>query len=250
MIFDLNKVYAVWLREVKRFFNSKPRILGSVGQPLFFLIALSFGVGSIVSGLNYQLFIIPGIISMTLLFSSVFAGVSVIWDREFGFLKEMLVAPLNRTSIVLGRVLGGATASVFQGILILAIGLLFFGLPAFALANALPAIAFMILVATGFVAVGIIIASLLNEVEGFQLIVNFIIFPLFFLSNALFPLDKLPAWFADVASVNPLSWGVTALRSLLVQNSYVNLLTPLALLLAFDALAILVAGYFFSKTSI
>jgi ABC-2 type transport system permease protein len=248
-ILEFNKIYAVWLREVKRFINSKPRILGSLGQPLFFLLALGFGIGSLVQGLNYFAFIVPGIIGMTLLFTSMFAGVSIIWDREFGFLKEMLVAPMSRTSIVLGRVLGGATSAVLQGLIILAIGV-GLGHIAFSIPSIFAALAFMILIACGFVGVGIIIASLLNDVEAFQLIMTFIIFPIFFLSNALFPVDKLPSWLASVTYFNPLSWGVGAMRDVLLSQNYANLAMPFALLLAFDAVAIVVAGYFFNKTSI
>ncbi|MFH1056924.1 MAG: ABC transporter permease, partial [Candidatus Micrarchaeota archaeon] len=246
---EFNKIYAVWLREVKRFINSKPRILGSLGQPLFFLVALGFGIGSIVEGLNYFAFIVPGIIGMTLLFTSMFAGVSIIWDREFGFLKEMLIAPMSRTSIVLGRVLGGATSAVLQGLIILAIGV-GLGHIAFSIPSFFAALAFMILIACGFVGVGIIIASLLNDVEAFQLIMTFIIFPIFFLSNALFPADKLPSWLASVTYFNPLSWGVGAMRDVLLSQNYANLALPLVLLLAFDVFAIIIAGYFFNKTSI
>lgn len=250
MAFEITKIYAVWLREVKRFANSRTRILGSIGQPLFFLLALGTGIGSLVPGLNYQQFIIPGIVGMTLLFSSMFAGVSIIWDREFGFLKEMLVAPLNRTSIVLGRVLGGATAAVLQASIILVLGFLVFGLQFYSPFAVLLALAFMVLISSGFVAVGITIASVMTDVEGFQLIINFIIFPLFFLSNALFPVDRLPAWLGDLVAVNPLSWGVGALRDLLVHQAFSNLVMPFVLLLGFDIIAILVAGYFFNKTSI
>ncbi|MEM0475597.1 MAG: ABC transporter permease [Candidatus Norongarragalinales archaeon] len=245
MFLELDKIYAVWLREVKRFWNSKPRVFGSIGQPLFFLLALGFGIGSLVPGMNYVHFIIPGIIAMSLLFSSIFAGVSVIWDREFGFLKEMLVAPLSRTSIVFGRVLGGATTACFQGLIILVIGI-FLGLPQ----SIFLSVVFMALISAGFVAIGIAIASLLNDVEGFQLVVNFVVFPLFFLSNALFPVDKLPAWFGEIASLNPLSWGVGAMREMLVDGSYAGLPLALALLAAFDAVAILAAGKLFDKTSI
>jgi len=250
MALEFERIYAVWLREVKRFWNSKPRVLGSIGQPLFFLLALGFGIGSLVPGLNYAQFIIPGIIAMSLLFSSIFAGVSIIWDREFGFLKEMLVAPLSRTSIVLGRVLGGATAACFQGLIILAIGALLLGLPHASPQNVLLSVAFMLLISAGFVAVGIAIASLLQDVEAFQLIVNFVIFPLFFLSNSLFPTDKLPAWLAEITMLNPLSWGVGAMREMLVDGSYAGLPAALAVLAAFDAAAILVAGRLFDKTSI
>jgi ABC-2 type transport system permease protein len=186
---------------------------------------------------------------MTLLFSSMFAGVSVIWDREFGFLKEMLVAPMSRTSIVLGRVLGGASISVFQACIILVIGFLL-GLKFLGVESILAALVFMALASMGFVAVGVAIASLLNDVEGFQVIINFVIFPIFFLSNALFPLDKLPTWLQAIASANPLSWAVGALRDVLVYGNYSNLLVPLVLLLVFDVAAILVAGRLFNKTGI
>ena len=246
---EANKIYAAWLREAKRFANSKARIFGSLGLPFFFLIAVGAGLTGVVQGFNYQTFIIPGIVGMTLLFSSMFAGVSVIWDREFGFLKEMLVAPMSRTSIVLGRVLGGASISVFQASIILLIGFLL-GLQFFGIHSLIAALFFMTLVSMGFVAVGIAMASLMSDVEGFQVIINFVIFPIFFLSNALFPSDKLPAWLQVVASANPLSWAVSALRDILVYNNYANLVMPAVLLILFDAAAILVAGHFFNKTGI
>jgi len=184
-----------------------------------------------------------------LLFTSMFAGVSIIWDREFGFLKEMLIAPMSRTSIVVGRVAGGATSALFQGIVVFALGVLLGGI-GFGISEFFLLLLFMILVASGFVAVGIAIASLLNDVEAFQLIISFVIFPLFLLSNALFPLDRLPAWLAELTSFNPLSWGVGAMREILLSHNYSNLALPLVLLLAFDSAAVLVAGYFFNKTSI
>ncbi|MFH0923003.1 MAG: ABC transporter permease, partial [Candidatus Micrarchaeota archaeon] len=246
---EVLKVYAVWLREFKRLLNSKPRLIGSIVQPLFFLLALGFGIGSLVPGFNYAQFILPGIMAMSILFSSTFAGVSIIWDREFGFLKEMLVAPMDRLSIVVGRVLGGATTGVIQATIIMFIGVLL-GLPHVTVLNVLLSIVFMILLASGFVALGIFIASLLNDVEGFQLVVNFVIFPLFFLSNALFPLENLPAFIRDIALLNPMSWGAGALRDILVNNSYAMLPTAFVALLFFDVVMIFVAGRAFNKTSI
>ena len=249
MLIELDKIYAVWLRELKRFTNSKGRMVGSLGMPLLFMIALGTGVGSLLPGFDYNLFIIPGIVGMTLLFNSMFSGVSIIWDREFGFLKEILAAPTSRANIVLGRILGGATTSVMQGILILLLSTLVgMSLPAPLQFSA--AIAIMLLIAASFVGVGIAVASVIREVETFQLIMNFVIMPLFFLSNALFPLDKMPSWLRIVADLNPLSYGIDALRGVLLNDAANTLLLNLSVLSGFCLLVIVAAIYLFNKTSI
>lgn len=249
MLIELDKIYAVWLRELKRFTNSKGRMIGSLGMPLLFMFALGSGISSLMPGLNYNLFIVPGIVGMTLLFNSMFSGVSIIWDREFGFLKEMLVTPTARINIVLGRILGGATSSVMQGIIILLLGT-FMGLSLPSPLNLLLAVCVMLLISALFVGVGIAIASLIREVETFQLIMNFFIMPLFFLSNALFPLDKMPGWLRGIASVNPLTYGIDALRDLLLGSGANPLMLNLGVLLAFVCVVVAAASYFFERTSI
>src|SRR3989338_8795811 len=246
---ELDKIYAVWLREFKRFTNSKGRMVGSLGMPLLFMFALGGGMGSLLPGSNYGTFIVPGIVGMTLLFNSMFSGVSIIWDREFGFLKEMLVAPTDRLNIVLGRILGGATTSVLQGILILLLGT-FMGISLPAAPQLLLTVFVMTLIAASFVAVGIAFASVIREVETFQLVMNFVIMPLFFLSNALFPLDKMPGWLRVVASANPLSYGIDAMRDLLLNAGAYPLMLDLSVLFVFAAIVTIIASYLFGKTSI
>jgi ABC-2 type transport system permease protein len=249
MLVEPLKIYAVWLRETKRFLNSRSRIVGSLGMPFFFLIALGIGFGSLMPGFNYQVFIAPGIIGMTLLFNSMFSGVSIIWDREFGFLKEMLVAPTSRINIVVGRVLGGATTAIIQGSIIMVLAL-FVGMPFPGVPSMLAAVFVMLLISSTFVALGVAFASVIREVETFQLIMNFIIMPIFFMSNALFPLDKMPSWMQSVANLNPLTYGVDALRNLLLGSSSHPLTTDLALLLVLPLIVIAVATLLFERTSI
>ncbi|MCX6765340.1 MAG: ABC transporter permease, partial [Candidatus Nealsonbacteria bacterium] len=176
-------IYILWLRQIKRYLRSKARIIGSIGQPLLFLVALGFGIGPIyqkASGGNYVQFIGPGVTAMGILFTAVFSGVEIIWDRQFGFLKETLVAPVSRFKIMLGRTLGGATVAMIQGLIIFVLSLLIGSeIPDWRL---LPlAFVFMFLIAVIFTALGTAIGSLLEDMQGFQLIVNFLIMPLFFL---------------------------------------------------------------------
>lgn len=248
MAIEPQKIYAVWLRETKRFLNSKSRIAGSLGMPLFFLVALGAGFGSVMPG--YQLFIVPGIIGMTLLFNSIMTGVSVIWDREFGFLKEMLVAPTSRTNIVIGKALGGATTAILQGIIIMLLGFLFIGLPFLGIKNLILTFLTMLLISVTFVSLGIALASMIQEIETFQLVMNFVIMPIFFLSNALFPIQNMPSWLQTIANLNPMTYGVDALRNLLLGNSSFPLSIDITVLLIIPTILILAATYLFNRTSI
>ena len=214
----MSVVYILWLRQVKRYFRSRPRIIASLGQPLLFLLAFGFGFGPIFQSAgqgNYIQFLAPGVIAMTVLFTAIFSGIELIWDRQFGFLKETLVAPVPRILIMVGRTLGGATVAMFQGSIVVVICLLV----GFRFANyaALPAaVLFMALIAVMFTALGTAIASVLSDFQGFQMIMNFLVMPIFFLSGALFPLTNVPKAIAVVASLNPLSYGVDGLRSSLI----------------------------------
>lgn len=250
MAIELSKVYAVWLREVKRYTNSKSRMVSSLGMPLLFLLALGGGFSAMMPGSNYQGFILPGILGMTLLFTSVFSGVSIIWDREFGFLKEMLAAPASRETIVIGRTLGGATTAIIQGTLILVLGFIFTGTAIPPLVNFIGIFALMVLLSCFLVAVGIAIASIIQEAETFQLIMNLLIMPLFFLSNALFPIEQMPAWLHFVSQLNPISYGIDGLRTLMIGSGHFGLeydfgVTSVALVIAIAA-----ATYLFNRTSI
>ncbi|MFQ5406120.1 MAG: ABC transporter permease [Candidatus Micrarchaeia archaeon] len=250
MLVDLNKVYAVWLREIKRYLNSKPRILGSLGMPFLILIALGLGLSSLVGGTSYKLFLLPGIIGMTLLFSSMFSGVSIIWDREFGFLKEILVSPTSRLTIVLGRILGGATTSLLQAIIMLVLATLVLDVPFPAIDTFASILAVMLVFASSFVAVGISIASILNDVEAFQFIINLVIMPLFFLSNAIFPVESAPKWLQAVTTLNPVTYGIDALRTLITGSGHLSLETSIGISIAFLVASGALAVYSFEKTSI
>src|SRR5438552_2645778 len=214
----LRVIGILWLRQLKRYVRSKPRMIGSLGQPILFLVALGFGLGPVFQKAgqgNYLNFIAPGIIGMSILFTGVFSGIEVIWDRQFGFLKETLVAPVSRASIMIGRTLGGATVAAIQGTIVFVMALAVGFRPT--TWSALPVVlGVMLLVGFFFTALGTAIASVLEDMQGFQIIMNFLIMPIFFLSGALFPLAGLPKAFAAVAIVNPLAYGVDALRAVLI----------------------------------
>ena len=191
----MNVIYILWLREVKKYLRSRPQIIASLGQPLMYLLALGFGLGPVFqkSGQgNYLQFIAPGVIGMSMLFTSIFSGVGLLWDRQFGFLKETLVAPVPRLQIMIGRTLGGATIAMIQGTLVLDVCLIAGFRPQGVAALPL-AVLFMALIAIVFAALGTIIGSTLRDMQGFQMIMNFLVMPIFFLSGALFPLANLPA---------------------------------------------------------
>jgi ABC-2 type transport system permease protein len=245
----MNAVYILWLRQLKRYVRSRTRIAASLAQPLLFLFALGFGFGPIFQKAghgNYIEFISPGVIGMTVLFNSMFSGIELIWDRQFGFLKETLVAPVSRLSIMIGRTLGGATTALIQGVIVMAVCTLA-GLRVQNL-NLLPvALLFMAMIAITFTALGTGIASLLTDFQGFQLVMNLLVMPAFFLSGALFPLGDAPAPIRIIASVDPLSFGVDGLRTALIGITHFGVPTDLAMLAMFAAVFLGVGGYLFSR---
>ncbi len=248
----IKTIYILWLREVKKYFRSKSRIIGSLGQPLLFMIALGFGFGSIyekAGGGNYLEFLVPGIIAMSILFTAVFSGIEIIWDRKFGFLKETLVAPVSRFEIMVGRSLGGATVAVFQGILVLIISF-FIGFRIENYAMILLAILFMFMIALLFTALGTAIASSMEDMQGFQLIMNFLIMPIFFLSGSLFPLNELPNFLQKITYFNPLSYGIDGLRGALVNTVYFSINMDIVVLGIIIVLLNILGGYLFSKIQI
>ena len=248
----MSTIYILWLRQLKRYFRSKPRIIGSLGQPLLFLVALGFGFGPIyqkAGGGNYIQFLTPGIISMGILFTAIFSGIEIIWDRQFGFLKETLVAPVSRFEIMIGRTLGGGTVAAMQGVIILGISLVIGFRPENIFLLPL-AFLFMVFIALFFTGLGTAIASLLDDMQGFQLIMNFLLMPLFFLSGALFPLNGLPKIIGIVASVDPLSYGVDGLRGTLTNISHFGLFTDLFVLSIITAIILGIGSYLFSKIQI
>ncbi len=248
----MQAVYIMWLREVKRFVRSKSRIVGALGQPLLFLIALGYGLGPVFAKAgqgNYLQFIAPGIIGMSIIFTAIFNGMQVIWDRQFGFLKETMVAPVSRLSIMFGRTLGGATVSTAQGVLVLIIATIAGFRPA-SLLGIVPAFVVMLLIALLFSALGIMVASKLKDMQGFQLIMNFLVMPLFFLSGALFPLNNVPSALLLVARFDPLSYGVDALRYFLIGTATFPLAIDFGILLAVTAVFLVLGSYFFSRIEI
>ena len=245
-------IYILWLRQIKRYFRSRARIVGSLGQPLLLLLALGFGFGPIyqkAGGGNYIQFLAPGIISMGILFTAVFSGIEIIWDKQFGFLKETLVAPVSRLKIMIGRTLGGGTVAVIQGLIIFIISLIV-GFRPMNLHLLLLSFIFMALIALFFTALGTAIASVLEDMQGFQLIMNFLLMPLFFISGALFPLQGLPKAIVAVASINPLSYGVDGLRGTLVNGAHFGLLTDFSVLSIITIIILVIGSFLFSKIEI
>jgi ABC-2 type transport system permease protein len=248
----MGAIYILWLRQLKRYMRSRSRIVGSIGQPLLFLVALGFGFGPIyqkAGGGNYIQFLAPGIICMGVLFTSVFSGIEILWDKQFGFLKETLVAPVSRINIMIGRTLGGATVAVFQGVIVLLISLAV-GFRPVSLAMLPLAFVFIFLIALLFTALGTAIASVLSDFQGFQLIMNFLVMPIFFLSGALFPFQGLPKAIFLISTFNPLSYGVDGLRDTLINVSQFGLFTDLAVLIAATGILLVIGGYLFSKIEI
>jgi ABC-2 type transport system permease protein len=218
----MNAIYILWLRELKRYTRSRAQIVASLGQPLLYLLVLGFGLGPVFQRAgngSYIQFVAPGVIGMSVLFTSVFSGIGLLWDRQFGFLKETLVAPVPRITVMIGKTLGGATVATIQGLLVLIICLIA-GFRPVSWA-ALPfALVFMMLTAIVFSGLGVAIGSMLQDIQGMQLIMNFLVLPIFFLSGALFPLTDLPRVLSFVTRIDPLTYGIDGLRSVLIGTSH------------------------------
>jgi len=251
---SLGAIYIIWLREMKKYIRNKSRLAGNLMQPFFFLAFLGLGFNSLnvpglPGGTNYLDFLAPGIIGMGLIFSSMFAGISILWDRQFGFLKEMMVAPVSRTSIVIGRIFAGMTSGIIQAFVLLGISVLL-GVKIASIAGVLASVVFIVLIAMSFVGLGISFASRMQDMQGFQLIMNFLIFPMFMLSGALFPLGGLPLWLASLSYLDPLTYGVDGLRGLIIGTSHLPILMDAGILSGFCIAMILLATYLFSKTEV
>jgi ABC-2 type transport system permease protein len=243
---EIEGIYTIWLREIIRFWRDKSRIVSSLVQPLLFLIVLGGGFSFVRLGnINYQTFLFPGIVAMSLVGISIASGVSVIWDREFGFLKEILVAPISRTSIFTGKALGGCTTALIQGIIILSLSFII-GIPV-TLNSFLVSIFLMIIISLGLVSIGLIIASLIETFESFGMIMNFIIFPLIFLSGAFFPLQGAPEWLKIISFANPLTYGVEAIRYTIIGFSSIPFSLSLTVIIVFSFVMILLGGVAFSR---
>lgn len=256
----LKAVYTIWYRDLLRFLRDRSRIVSSLGQPLLFLIVFGNGLAPAVAagmgGVDFRAFLFPGILSMAVLFTAVFSAVSIVWDREFGFLKEVLVAPVSRTAVALGKVAGGSTTAMIQGLLIMLLAPLV-GVR-FTPSQVITLIFMMILVAATMTSFGILVAARMRSMEGFHMIMNFLLMPMFFVSGAFFPLRQVPLWMEWLARVDPLTYGVDAIRQtalrglvpepvlqvLVLHPMEVNLIA----LIAFWTLFLVPAVWLFRKT--
>jgi ABC-2 type transport system permease protein len=248
----MSAIYILWLRELKRYVRSRVQIVVSLGQPVLYLVALGFGLGPVFARAgngSYLQFIAPGIIGMTVLFSSVFSGISMLWDRQFGFLKETLVAPVPRIYVMLGRALGGATVAVIQGLLVFVVCLVAGFRPLHWIAIPVSLI-FIILIATVFSALGTSIGSVIQDMQGFQLVMNFLVMPIFFLSGALFPLNNLPKVLGMITGLDPLSYGVDGLRGMFTGIWYFSFGLDAVVLACVATVFIVTGAYLFSRIQV
>ncbi|HSW48378.1 MAG TPA: ABC transporter permease [Candidatus Saccharimonadales bacterium] len=248
----MNTIYILWLRQLKKYFRSRSRIIGSLGQPILFLVAFGFGFGSIyqkANGGNYIQFLAPGIILMGVLFTAVFSGIELIWDRQFGFLKETMVAPVSRFNIMLGRTLGGATVASIQGLIVFLLTLIIGFRPQNFLMVPI-AFIFIFLTALLFTSLGTAIASLLEDMQGFQLIMNFLVMPIFFLSGALFPLKGVPKIMEIIAKADPLTYGIDGVRGSLISNSTYGIVNDFLILSVVTICILGIGSYLFEKIQI
>lgn len=260
MVHNLKAVYTIWSRDVLRFSRDRARIVASLGQPLLFLFIFGNGLSPAISGLaggnlDFTRFMFPGILAMAVLFTSIFSAVSIVWDREFGFLKEVLVAPVSRVAVALGKVAGGSTVALFQGALML----IFAPLLGIKMTwdQLLILIGLMLLLAGVMTSLGILIAARQRTMEGFHMIMNFIMLPMFFLSGAFFPLNGVPLWMDWLSKVNPVTYGVDPLRQVALRASIPEVFletlrlypiaTDVAIMLGFGVVFIVPAVWLFSR---
>lgn len=223
MQFDI--IYILWLRQVRRYYRSGSRLLGTLGQPILLLLALGYGIGAIYRRAgegNYLMFLVPGIITQTVLLSGIFWGIIILQDKRFGFLSEMLVAPVSRLKILMGSALGGATISIMQGLIVFIVSALF-GFRPYSWANVPLAFIVLVLMCVALTSFGAGLASAVDDFQGFQGINNLIVMPAFFLSSALYPLNSVPNWLKIISTINPVSYMVDALRYLLANQTHFGL---------------------------
>lgn len=219
---DLEVIYGIWLRDVKKFWRERSRLLGGIARPILWLLILGSSLRPVVNNTNltgghdYTQYIFPGVIALTLIFAAMQSAMSIIWDREFGFLKEVLAAPVSRLSIILGKILGGATQATLQGLITLAFAPLI-GLTLNPL-MILELLVIMFMVSFALTALGVVIASRMSSFEGFGTVSNFIVMPMYFLSGAIYPTSSAPDWMKPLIAINPLSYGVDALRHITIDT--------------------------------
>ncbi len=257
---NLKAVYTVWSRDVIRFSRNRARIIASLGQPVLFLFVFGAGLSPAMAPLgggtlNFEQFMFPGILAMAVLFTAIFSAVSIVWDREFGFLKEVLVAPVSRVAVALGKLAGGSTVALFQGSLVLLFApLLGIKLTVGQIINLL---GLMLMMAAMMSAMGILIAARQRSMEGFQVIMNFLMLPMFFLSGAFFPLEGVPVWMEFLSRINPVTYGVDPIRQVALRESIPQMFleamrlhpigTNVALMAGFGIAFLIPAVWLFSK---
>lgn len=245
----MSTIYILWLRQLKRYVRSRGRVVASLAQPLLFLLAFGFGFSGVfrrAGAGNYIQFLAPGVIGMGVLFSAVFSGIELIWDKQFGFIKETLVAPVPRWVVMLGRTAGGASVALIQGLLVILMCLLV-GFRPHGLAALPLLLVYLLLVAVMFTALGTAIACIVADFQAFPLVMNFLIMPLFFLSGALFPLDQVPAALKAIAAVNPLSYGIDGVRGALTGVWHFSALTDVAVLVVITGLLLALGTRLFAR---
>jgi ABC-2 type transport system permease protein len=245
---DWSTIYIIWLRDLIRYVRQRSRLYSSIARPILWLFILGSGLRpsfGAIQGFNYTQFIFPGIIAMALIFTAIQSAISVIWDREFGFLKEILVAPVPRTAVALGKAFAGSTLSVIQGTLILIFApLVRIPIAWYTILLLIPA---MFLISFALVGIGIIIASRMTSFEGFGTIMNFLVMPMFFLSGAMFPVSGLPSWLKVIVYINPLTYGVDLLRNIVLGISTFPVFLNCGILLVFGVAVIFFAVLFFNR---
>ncbi|HUO43090.1 MAG TPA: ABC transporter permease [Methylomirabilota bacterium] len=244
---ELEGFYALWYREIKVFSREKSRVISSLVTPLLWIIVFGGGLGSAVTlqGINYQVFIFPGILAMTILFSSVFFGLYIVWDKKIDFFKEVLVAPLSRTTIFAGKMVGGSIDALLQGTAMLVFGVIL-GVK-YSILNIVSAFVFMFVLAAALVSLGLIIGSNMESVEGFQLVISFLVFPMFFFSGALFPIGNLPRYLLVFTVLDPVTYAVDGLRGLLLGTAQLPVLLDFVILSGFTAVMIVAGTWSFKR---
>jgi ABC-2 type transport system permease protein len=248
---EIKGLYAIWYREILVFTREPSRLVGAIIQPLLWLVIFGTGLGSIiepgaVSGANYQQFLFPGILVMTVLFGSLFFGLYIILDKRIDFLKEVLVAPLHKSTMFFGKALGGSTDGLLQIIILIILGTIFFGIH-FSLLSIILTFVVVILLLVAVTSLGLAIGSIMDSPEGFGLISSFVTFPLFFLSGALFPVTNLPIWLKIIVTLNPISYAVDALRAIILGITSYGLLLDFTVLIAFAIIMVVVGTWAFKK---
>ena len=220
----LGAIYIVWWRDILRYWRDRTRVVASLAQPLLYLVIFGTGLASSLgggfaggSGVSYTQFMFPGVISMAVLFTAIFGAMSIVWDREFGFMRELLVAPIDRAAIAIGKTLGGATQAMIQGLILLVLAP-FVGVALGPLV-VVELVALVFVLAFGLSAMGVALASGMKSMQGFQMVMNFLMMPMFFLSGALFPLVGLPGWMTVLTRLDPAAYGIDPIRRTLLGGS-------------------------------